>query len=295
MSLKEVARYIGLVMLSILLILSLNSIIISQSANPYLYPQIYQQSLSKTNGYSAITEKIANDPMTKFIPKEMIEQQINKLIENVLSYSRSEKEQLDLTISLDNIQLKKSLEQKIADTPICANNQPPIPGEVPSCRMAGIANDVLLSNLISSKGISLDKPLTIDLKPHLDKDNKLSSLKEFVSTFQIIKYLSWIVLFISLIIIMFIAPSNGARMRWIGLPFLLVGISCFILQGVLGAAITDKLSDPEFSAGIQSIASDLAFPFKSNIMFYGIISGILGLILFSASFFFRKTQDNNSK
>lgn len=300
MSLKEVARYGGLVIISILLVLSLITAISTTSARSYLSPEIYKTTLAKNNFYdsfvkSSTKELASQNDISQFLPKDELEKQGNRLIENVIRYANSEKEQLDLTITIDNTLLKKTFEEKITATPVCTANQQPIQGENVVCRPAGISNEVLLSQLLSARGISLEKPQTIDLKPFIDKNNKIATIKDYVSTYKTARLLSWVLVIVFIIAIFFLAPGNPSKMRWVGIPLLITGIVCFFSQGVLAAAIIDTLSIQNVSALLQSVITDLITPFTSNLTVYSVITGIMGILLFGGSFFLGNTTPTGKK
>jgi hypothetical protein len=292
MEAKEVFRYIGLSLLSILLVLSLITALTTTSARIYLSPGIYKETFAKNNLYDSLTQTLSNDDLSQVLPKEELEKQGNQLVDSLVGYANSEKN-LDLKITIDNTLIKQTLEKRIAETPVCTTGQQPIQTGKVICRPSGVSNDVLLAQITAAKGISLDKPLVYDLSSALNKNNELNTLPNIVSTYKTIRLTAWIVTILALVAIFFLASGNPSRMRWLGIPLILTGIVCFFFQGILEAAITDKLSsNKSINSLIQSTLSDLITPFMSSLAVYSIITGLLGVILFGCSFFFKTSSEN---
>ncbi len=298
MSAKEVMRYTGLVVLSILLVLSLLTALATTSARIYLSPEVYKETFAKNQFYNSLVKSVSKEAtsqdFSQVIPKEELERQGNTLIEELLSYARSEKDQPNLTITFDNGFIKKSLEKKITELPTCLANQQSIQESDVVCRPVGISNEALLSQALSTKGISLDRPLSIDLKQYIDKEDKLHSFRDAVSMYKTTRLLAWILVAVCLVAIGFFASGISSKMRWVGLPLVIAGIMCFLLQGVIVVAIADALY-PQINQLLQSTISDLLAPFTSSLTIYGITAGIIGLLIFGGSFFFRKTTESQKK
>ncbi|MEK6825248.1 MAG: hypothetical protein AABY00_00505 [Nanoarchaeota archaeon] len=296
MSGKEVAKYIGVSILSLLLVFSLVVGFTSLSARAYLSPTIYEQVFAKHGFYEQALSSSGNSQVS--FPKGVLQEQGTKVIRNLLSYINSETENLDLVITLDASTLRSSVEQKIASLPECTANQQAVQGENVVCKPAGADTSKLVTEEFQRRGITADKPYTVDLAPILDKEHNLGEVRQYVSYFRIFLIASFVFALLCLVGTYFLRDSLSSRLRWIGLPLVSASIALFLIQGILGAALSDQFAQPSSSSTekdlsrsplVVAVMQDLVTPLTSSIAFYSIIVGIIGLIVFGCSFFFKTT------
>ena len=125
-----ILRIIGLVIFSILFLISIISFSLLNAVQLFLDANFYIKTFEKTNFYSEIKAQVITsmayhgkeipvpasklkESLMKNIPDEFFKEEINKLVGNILAYLKEESNELNLKISFNKI--KKNIEDAIVE------------------------------------------------------------------------------------------------------------------------------------------------------------------------------------
>lgn len=252
-----------------------------------LYPQVYQQALEKSNVYQLLENQTLGNNL-QFIKgnQEELKSTINGLLINGLSYIRGETDSPNLTIEVDQKNLRSIFEPSIGNLSVCNYNQDPY-GDKP-CKPQNMGNSQYLDGLIESKNITALKATKVDIASLLDKDNNLSKLREAVKTYKtLILTLAILSLLMALFILLLKRKELRSGFRWLATPLLISSLlGLFLNFGKTFLVSTINLpSELSMFRGSIEVVLDSVF---GRIFIYSLIILILGIILLVVSFFIEK-------
>lgn len=275
-------KKILLAILSILLVIDLNLIVLTISANEtILNPKFVEYELDKFDAYPRIKETIisnfkGDETFTRLIndsiTENWIRSQSHALIHNFFSYVKSDSERINLAISV--LGVKKNL----------LNN---------------IQTDVTISMYAGYMENEISKiPDEIDLYEYLDSNaiTTLKNMQKAVNYFYFLSYLLIAVAVVIPIISMVITRNLKSIIRFIGNSLFMGGLISYG-TGVLAVNMTSQ----KFRSGempntipediILGVLQDVMEPVKT----YGVILLVPGVILLILSFFIKeKGKKKNS-
>jgi len=283
-------RGLGLVIFSILLVLFLIVLIFASSFNTMLYPQVYQQAFEKSNIYP-LMENQTFGSNTQFIKKdgEGMKNVLNELIINGLSYIRGESDSPNLTIEIDQSNLRGFFEGSVGNLSVCSYKQDPY-GSIP-CKPSEMNSSQYLDGLIESRNITILKTANVDLAKEFDKDNNLSKLRDVVKIYKTL-ILALIVLSFLMATFILLLKRKELRsgFRWLGTPLLI----SLLLGLFINFGKTFLINSINLPSELSMFRGSMEVVFNSvfgRIFLYSLILLLLGIIFWVVSFFIEKKKN----
>ena len=283
-------RGLGLVIFSILLVLFLIVLIFASSFNTMLYPQVYQQAFEKSNIYP-LMENQTFGSNTQFIKKdgEGMKNVLNELIINGLSYIRGESDSPNLTIEIDQSNLRGFFEGSVGNLSVCSYKQDPY-GSIP-CKPSEMNSSQYLDGLIESRNITILKTANVDLAKEFDKDNNLSKLRDVVKIYKTL-ILALIVLSFLMATFILLLKRKELRsgFRWLGTPLLI----SLLLGLFINFGKTFLINSINLPSELSMFRGSMEVVFNSvfgRIFLFSLILLLLGIIFWVVSFFIEKKKN----
>lgn len=249
---------------NIISIIILGMLVFIICLNQLRYPDIYTNALEKSNFYSSIESN--NNTLLNYIssPQRDLKSLINKKLENLLAYLRSDSEELDLKIQINKTLIKQE---------ICGENK-----QI-NCKSINMSSEDLAKI-----------PETIDIKDY-DTQNKIPQLRKYLSYYYFIIF-SLVVLFLFFILLVYILNKDSKKHFLInlGIIFTISGIN-EIVSSLLSVSLSQKilnqltLDNVNYSSAIKSAFMSILKFIMARLMFFGIILITIGIIIIVISFF----------
>jgi len=285
-------RSLALVVISALLIVSLSVVTIGISANELLYPGIYEKTFEKNNLYDIAQEKILQQ--TGFpqgtITKEEIKSGINTLLSNIFSYLRSETNELNLKLSINQDSIRSYLASQMSNLPACQAGM-----SLPNCRPPGMTIMQLVDYTLSQSSVNLADMSKIDLSQFAPQiKDQLDSLRQIIKLFQnlIFTLLLFSIILIALLILL---ARNHGLAKWLGASLLVCGVIVMIIGYLLPLVLGNIINIAENQLSI--IFKDIAAGVAGTILLYGALLFIVGLLFLLYHFLStrKKSKKTNKK
>ena len=282
-------KIIGLVVISLLFIITLPAAVLGLSIQTLFYPDVYQSALEENNAYNVITDQI--EIRGQSIPVEMIKPISNKLIVNTLAYLRSDVQKLDLKIEVNPDDIRTAFEKNIEEIRVCDDGESfYVNGEI-NCRPSNIPDTEILDNVLEQQGIDINDYTSIDIAEIYNPDETLTESREMISMFRMGVNISFILALIMISLIVLLTRSTISSMtKWLGANFLLIGIllsaAGFFLVNMASAQITNSI--PQQMAFLGNFAIDIMSSVLNTVMIYGIVILLAGIALFAYSYMYKE-------
>lgn len=280
-------RGFGLVVLSFLLFLSLIVLIFASSFNVMLYPGVYEKAFDKSNVYSILENQSIGSNIQFINGNEAeLKNTIDGLVVNGLSYIRGDSDYLNLTVGIDQNNLRAFFEESIKNLSICSYKQDPY-GDRP-CKPYNMNSSQYLDGLIERRNISLLEEKNINLANLFDKDNNLSKLRDVVKIYRTL-LLSLVILSVIFVIFIFVIKRRELKsaFRWNAAVFLASSIVGFFINFGKIFVLSNINLPSELSVFRDSIVVVLDSVF-GRIFVYSLIALLISIVLFAFSFFVGK-------
>ncbi|MDP2925831.1 MAG: hypothetical protein Q8N99_05660 [Nanoarchaeota archaeon] len=305
---KSIFRYIIYLMIINIIIL----VIFAFSFNSLFYPDIYTKSFEKNNIYEYFDKTLekASIKQTIIMPEEGIRGLINDKIDKVLSYVRSDSDELDLAVKLNKDAILSSVEKNIKSIQKCVKGASPIKDNKIICRPPEMTSKEFMNYLFKKNIIEEPEILkndTIDLKELIDKDNNLSQLRKAYSFYKTGKYaVLAILLFLVFILFLLYLDSFEGFIKSLKI-ILVVSGAIGITIGYSMTAIASKQinniaeQEPNLEPVFKSLAIDIIKGLSDKIFYISAFVFIIGITLIILSFIvsiilkFRKPSEEKKK
>ena len=134
-----------------------------------------------------------------------------------------------------------------------------------------------------------------DLQPQIDKDNKISEVRNYIHLYKLFFYSTIIMSILMILILFFIfKDSLVSFLKTIGSSIFLVGLSNFLSAKVVSNQLPKFIDNinindiPNATTLVKSVITDVIQSITGRLELVGIIMIIIGAILFGASFILKK-------
>ncbi len=263
----------------------------------FLQPQLYFQAFESAGIYSYIEENLESTEGANFIDFEgRVKITIERLFSNFLSYMRSDTNDLDLKVKINQEKLRNFFLDSAGNLTECSQGQDPF-GDNP-CLPRGMSAEQFLDSYLEDKNLTFFEDDTVDLaiiygiEEGSQGRNDLDSIRRNIQYYQSIKFLLIFLILFSLgLIYLLQKPNNSRFLRTSGIIFILSSLILFL------AVVSIKNLDQAIQIPDQIVLSIINV-FKNilstKLTMYSSIIGAVGLILFISSFFI-KSQKGKSK
>ena len=299
--LKKIARYLTYIviiniMVMFIAVLSLNSL---------FYPETYIKSFEKNDIYSMMDNSLFNGSIKEMIilPEGGTKQLIDEKITNIFSYARSKTDTLDLSLKTKEDFSYISLEKNLGTLPICPGGINFIQNNQIVCRPSNMTTKDFTNYLIDNNYIQKPEKTnqTLDLKEAIDKDNGLTKLRKFYSTYKIIKYIIFalLLLFVFLLLFLYVDSIKGfvRAIEIILVVYGIIGIKVsFTIASVSSGQInTLAAGDAGLGPMFKALAGDIIHGFTNRILIISIIILIIGIISLTVSWVYDRGHGEEKK
>ena len=125
--------------------------IIGLSLNSLLYPSPYIKSMHESGTFEYIEDQLKNTPGASFIklPNGEVEPLVENLLTNLLSYIRSDSDELNLSVEVDKEKLRSFFLKGMENITVCSPEKlPDFENLEKLCLKVGQTRDDLLDELI---------------------------------------------------------------------------------------------------------------------------------------------------
>lgn len=270
----SIIRSLALVIISVLLIFSLSLVTIGISANELLYPGVYEKTFEKNNLYDIIQEKLLQQTglPNGTITKEEIKSGIDALLSNAFSYLRSETNELNLKISINQNTIRSYLASQISNLPTCQAGL-----SLPNCKPPGMTTMQLVDYMMSQSGVNLADISKIDLSQFAPQiKDQLDNMRQIVRLFQNLIF-TLLLLTIILIALLVLLARNHGLAKWLGINLIICGVVVMTIGSLLPLLMGKVINITENQ--ISVVFKDITSAVSGNIQLYGALLFIVGLLL----------------
>lgn len=268
----------------------------------FLYPNIYFTAFEKAGVYSYLEENLNNSGKATFIDfQDGVRPTIEKLFSNFLAYLRSDTDNLDLTVKIDQEKLRNFFLDAMGNLSQCTPNQNPFDKTNP-CLPKGQTPDQFLDDFLYANNLSFFESDTVDLTAvySIEKGSEqrqgLENIRQYVSYYSFSKFILILLIIIILFLIFLLErPNTNKFLRTSAYIFVMPSISLFALVFAL-SNLDQVIQFPDliFDSMYDVVKSVLV----SKILIYASIIAIIGICLFISSFFVKQAvikQDKKQK
>jgi len=282
-----VMRIILTTILSLLAVLLLTLTTVTYTSSALLYPEFYTSSLRESGFYETLNQKMLSTPGGEIValPASEMETVVANILHNLLSYIRSDKDELELIINIDTSQLKKQIIDQVDDIPTCA------PGEIqrlaeiggaPSCLPNGSTPEDIARQALENQGIGdeieIDLAQTEAFSEGSEVRGSLDSLRNVVNIFRLLFFIY--VLGLAVIAFLIFITIPGSKVRILTVYGIIVLASALIIAGSglgLQEALTSLIhaKDDVITALLQIAVSKLL----SRLTYFGLAMLVVGITL----------------
>lgn len=286
-----------------LLTLTVLLLTIGLTARTFLYPEPYIKSLHNGGAFGYVENQLTSAPAASFIkiPEGGVEQLTTELLTNMLAYLRSDTDELDLTIKIDQPKLRSFFVSQIETISICeTGTEPDFDNLEELCRRPGQTSDALLDELLLAKNLSFFADDTVDLtaiyglESNTDNRARLETLRGYIRTYYYVLTSTALLALLLITALFFIEQRTlNKTMRGTSIPLLLAGL-LLLISTTWGATYSD--------ARIATLPLVLAIPLArafvstltQTLYFYAGLLTALGAILLIFSFLLSTPRKNHA-
>lgn len=289
----------GVFIISIASIILIILISMSLTLNSFLYPQIYFKAFEVSGLYESIESNLQNAQDATFIkiPEEGPRPLVESLLSNLLSYMRSDTDDLTLEVKIDKDKLRNFFLDSINKTQECKKGQDPF-GENP-CIPKGESPEQFLNEFLKERNFSFFEKDTVDLTtvygidPGSQGRKNLDNIRYYIGYYKysIVILISLLIIFTSLLYLLE-KPRTRKFLRVLGIVLIIPSlIILLMITSINNLKLLSNINDPLVTSMISTVKSVLTDKFR--IFFYSTL--ILGLVSIISSFFIIEKTTNNLK
>lgn len=282
------AVFVALCVVLLIVLLSLNSL---------LYPEIYIEGLKESGALSEMEGQLQQIPVAGFIkmPDGSFEALISAMLSNLFSYLRSESDDLNMTIEIDEAKLKELVLQQLGRIRTCNPGELPNPQDPSSICMPGDQDaDEIVRKFLAEQNLTILENNKLDLSKIYGLGvgsparKSLDELRKYVAVYKMAIFLFAFFIIILLSVMFFLEYHNTPGfMRWAGFPVLIAGVIVMFFAMLGINAINENIAGSESS--IMSEILKIAIKnITSELYFYSAVAIAFGLIVFLISFVARR-------
>lgn len=295
-SLMGFIRGVGILWLSISIILL---IIIGTAGlifNSFLYHDVYLQTFDKAGIYELIEKNLNNTAGATFIkiPEEGPKVLVADFLGNLLAYLRSDSDKLNLTVQIDLKELREFFLKGVKNATICSVGEKHIEGREIRCKPADMSDEQFLEEIFNATNYTFPETDQVDLTSVYGLEEgsedkvRLDKFREYIHIFKIGLWVIGLIILIFIFLIYLLAKERKNFFRITGFTLLITGVLLF-LSSILsyGVFIGILEGKPDLMVSVVNPLIDIVL---GKIEIYGIIVGVIGMILVISSFFLPKKK-----
>lgn len=280
-------KRLGVFALSSISIFLIILLAFSFTLNSFLYPKIYAEAFEKAGVYQYIDNNLEKAQGASFIAfPDGSKKVIDSLLSNFLEYLRSDTDNLNLSVQIDQQKLRDFFLDSVKNTSECKPNQDPF-GQNP-CLPKGKTSEVFLDEFLESKNLTFFESKDVDLTKIYRIEEQSEGRKSLDKIRDYIKYclsssiiLSVIILVLISIIYLIERPNTNRFIMLISFIFFIPSIVLFTAAYTLGS-VNNLITLPDQL--LIKLVNAVTTLLSKKLIFTAIISLVLSLALFIFSF-----------
>ncbi len=250
-------KFSGLIIVSIVLILSLVFVGVGLNLNNALYSDFYEDVLDEGGVYEYINENIEATGPGSLVLEGNIEEVVPDLFDSTLTYIRGESEDLELNIDLDNGKIRDLFEKGVVDLRSCNIGEDPFIKGADPCIPPGLDSSQFLDAYLASNDINILDQGSIDLGEEFQLKEDLEPVRSNVESFNSLLYWGKIIIVVCLLLIIFLKFGDSPYgTRWIGVDLAIAGGLLYAI-GSVGNALSNLLPLEVIQIGLLTNIFDL--------------------------------------